>query len=283
MAHPLTWLDVCTATPMTGNGLAVVHDADDLDEATMNAFARETDLSETTFVQTASVDGADYRNRIWMPGSELDFAGHPSLGTAVAVAHRRGEREAAYVQQTPAGLQPIDVRFDGDVAYASMLQGPARFGAEVDAAEALAAVGLGAADADPDVPCQVVSTGQPHLMALLRDRDALARARPDADRLAALSERSGITVLYAAVRERGDAVRARGFFVQDGLAREDPATGSAAGPLLAHLHARAGATRARIAQGVEMGRASEIDCTIEGDRIRVGGSVVILATGQLAF
>ena len=90
MAHALTWLDVFTDRPLTGNGLAVVHDADGLDDATMLAFARETRLSETTFVQTATEAGADYRNRIWMTQRELPFAGHPSLGTAVAVARARG-------------------------------------------------------------------------------------------------------------------------------------------------------------------------------------------------
>ena len=92
-----------TATPLAGNGLAVVHDADALDDVTMLAFARETRLSETTFVQRAQVAGADYRNRIWYMPGELPFAGHPSLGTAVAVAHRAGELRARYVQQTPAG------------------------------------------------------------------------------------------------------------------------------------------------------------------------------------
>src|ERR687890_2733237 len=107
MARALTWLDVFTARPLTGNGLAVVHDADAVDDATMIAFARETRLSETTFVQTATEDGADYRNRFCMMSGELDFAGHPSLGTAVAVAIARGEERVSYVQQTRAGLQPI--------------------------------------------------------------------------------------------------------------------------------------------------------------------------------
>jgi trans-2,3-dihydro-3-hydroxyanthranilate isomerase len=283
VARPLTWLDVFTSTPMTGNGLAVVHDADDLDEATMLAFARETDLSETTFVQTATEPGADYRNRIFTPGGELDFAGHPSLGTAVAVAHARGERDVRYVQQTRAGLHPIEVRLDGELADATMLQGPVSAGALVDAADALGAAGLEAADADPDVPCQVVSTGQPHLMAPVRDAAALARARPDAARLDTLQREAGCLVLYLAARDGREAVRARGFFLVDGVVREDPATGSAAGPLMAHLHAHTGATSIHIAQGVEMGRPSEIDCAVDGELIRVGGSVVVLAAGQLAL
>ena len=148
-ARALTWLDVFTSTPLTGNQLAVVHDADGLDDATMLAFARETRLSETTFVQSPDAAGADYRNRIFMTRGELPFAGHPSLGTAVAVARARGEREASYVQQTPAGLQPIDVELGaGDVARASMLQEPMTLGAVLDPADVLGVVGLRAEDAD---------------------------------------------------------------------------------------------------------------------------------------
>ena len=106
MAHALTWLDVFTDRPLTGNGLAVVHDADGVGDGAMLAFARETRLSETSFVQSATEAGADYRNRIWMMQGELPFAGHPSLGTAVAVARARGDHSVTYTQQTGAGLQP---------------------------------------------------------------------------------------------------------------------------------------------------------------------------------
>src|SRR4051794_36713267 len=98
----------------------------------MAAFARETRLSETTFVQSATEDGADYRNRIWTASAEVPFAGHPSLGTAVAVAEARGKSEALYVQQTGAGMQPIEARRADGAWRASMLQNPATFGAEVD-------------------------------------------------------------------------------------------------------------------------------------------------------
>src|SRR5688500_18495084 len=98
----------------------------------MLAFAGETRLSETTFVQAATEPGADYRNRIFMPRGEVPFAGHPSLGTAVAVARAQGKTEASYVQQTQAGLQPIDVELDGSHARASMLQEPAVMGEELD-------------------------------------------------------------------------------------------------------------------------------------------------------
>ena len=90
-ARRYTLLDVFTSTRLQGNPLAVVHDADGVPDAVMHAFARETRLSETSFVQTPTVAGADYRNRIWMMSGEVPFAGHPSLGVAAAVARERGE------------------------------------------------------------------------------------------------------------------------------------------------------------------------------------------------
>src|SRR5215211_6696518 len=238
MARAVTWLDVFTARPLTGNGLAVVHDADGLDDETMLGFARETRLSETSFVQTATEADADYRNRIWMTTGELDFAGHPSLGVAVAVARARGEREARYVQQTRPGLQPIDVELGDAVARASMLQEPAVLGAEVE----------------------------PGVAAL---RELLGPL--------------GCTCAYLAFCEpEREAARARSFFVDIAGVTEDPATGSAAGPLMAYLHARAGAARLTIEQGVEMGRPSRLECEA-GERVRVGGEAVVVLEGTLAL
>jgi trans-2,3-dihydro-3-hydroxyanthranilate isomerase len=282
MGHRLAWLDVFTSRALLGNGLAVVHDADDLDDATMLAFARETRLSETTFVQSASEDGADYRNRIWMTQGELPMAGHPSLGTAVAVAHARGDREARYVQQTGAGLQPVEVAFGEErVASAAMLQEPAVFGEEVDPGEALGALGLDAADAHPELPPQLVSTGLLQLLVPVAEAAALDRARPDPARLHALLQRTGTTVAYLAFHDapRGRAL-ARSFFPEDGAVAEDPGTGSAAGPLCAYLHARTGAERVDVEQGVAMGRPCLIRCEA-GERVRVAGDVTIVAVGEL--
>ena len=280
--YRLTWLDVCTRERLTGNQLAVVHDADGLDDATMAAFARETRLSETTFVQAATADGADYRNRIFMMSGELPFAGHPSLGTAVAVALARGETTASYVQQTPAGLQPIDVEvLDDGLASASMLQEPATFGDELDPARVAAAVRIDAADLDAGLPPQVVSTGQPHVLAPVAP-GTLARTRPDPDALAALLDATGTVVVYLAELDLdGRAARCRSFFMDPDGPTEDPATGSAAGPLLAYLHERRGLDRLDIVQAVEMGRRSEMTCTVEGDRVRVGGGAVVVATGTV--
>jgi trans-2,3-dihydro-3-hydroxyanthranilate isomerase len=284
--HRYTLLDVFTATPLEGNGLAVVHDADDLDDATMLAFARETRLSETTFVQRPAATGADYRNRIWTVELELPFAGHPSLGTAVAVARAAGAKGTVrYVQQTGAGLQPVEVTLEdgGERAYASMLQEPAVHGPEVDPAAALAALGLAPADGDPALPPQIVSTGLAQLILPLRDRDAAARATPDYGALRALLQHYGAVTLYAAACEP-DADRAHAHarsFTFSAEIGEDPATGSAAGPLCAYLHARTGSPRVTIAQGVEMGRPSRLDAAIEDDRVRVGGDVAVIVDGTL--
>jgi trans-2,3-dihydro-3-hydroxyanthranilate isomerase len=278
----VTWLDVFTATPLAGNALAVVQDADGLDDAAMLRFARETRLSETTFVQAPTRDGADYRNRIWMMSGELPFAGHPSLGTAVAVAYARREREARYVQETGAGLQPLEVELAGRHARASMLQEPAVFGAELDPAEALAPLGLQASDAHPDLPSQVVSTGVRQLIVPVRDARVLERLAPEREPLRALLDAHGaITVYLAACDPAAGTASARAYFPDLGAVGEDPATGSAAGPLCAYLQRRTGASRVRIEQGVAMGRPSVLECSMEGDRVRVGGDVVVVVEGSL--
>jgi trans-2,3-dihydro-3-hydroxyanthranilate isomerase len=283
-AHRYTLLDVFTATPLVGNALAVVHDADELDEPTMLAFARETRLSETTFVQRAHVAGADYRNRIWTVERELPFAGHPSLGTAVAVAraeHGPGPREVRCVQQTGAGLQPIDVRLEGaHRAYAAMLQEPAVHGPELPRAAVMDAIGLTPEHADRALPPQLVGSGLTQLILPLRDLDALARARPDWPALERLLAAHGATVLYAAVCDPA-AGRARTRAFVSAAVGEDPATGSAAGPLCAYLAVRAGCSAVTIEQGIEMGRPSRLEAAMEGERPRVGGDVVVVADGTL--
>jgi trans-2,3-dihydro-3-hydroxyanthranilate isomerase len=273
-SHPYTLLDVFTDRPLTGNGLAVVHDADDVDDATMLAFAKETRLVETTFVQSSDV--ADYRNRIWTPAEEIPFAGHPSLGTAVAVALERGDVYVEYRQQTHAGIQPVRVSRDGGRARASVLQEPARFGDEVDPAVVTAAIGLLPEDAHPSLPPQHVTTGLATLIAPLVDADAVSRARKNQAAVAALAD--GTFNLYVCA-PLGQTARARSFPSE--LEGEDPATGSAAGPLLAYLHERTGVDRVEVVQGVEMGRPSRLLAQMERGRVRVGGDVVVLVTGSL--
>jgi len=277
-ARPYTLLDVFTDRPLAGNGLAVVHDADDLSDDAMLAFARETRLSETSFVQRA--DGAaDYRHRIFTMGGEIPFAGHPSLGTAVAVARARGETSVRLVQRTQPGDQAIDVELDGLRASVSMLQEPPQFGPELDPDDVLGLVGLDGSEADPALPCQVVSTGVPQVIACVGDAAALRRVLPAYDRIGRLlTEHDAITLYLAAVDPEAGTARARSF-MRSAEMGEDPATGSSVGPLCAHVAARTGARRLVIEQGIEMGRPSRLVAEVDGDTVRVGGDAVILAEG----
>ena len=277
-----TLLDVFTSTRLQGNPLAVVHDADGLSETVMHAFARETRLSETSFVQTATVAGADYRNRIWMMSGEVPFAGHPSLGVAAAVARARGEASVSYVQQTQAGLQPIDVELAGGAIHASMLQEPVTFGPELDPSDVLGAVGLSYDDAHPELPCQAVSTGAFHVLAPVRDVALLSGLWPDYDRISSLLApyAGGLCLYVTAIDTETATARARSFATRAEMG-EDPATGSAAGPLCAYLAQRTGLQGVTVSQGVEMGRASRLVTQVEGDRVRVGGDAVVVADGTV--
>jgi trans-2,3-dihydro-3-hydroxyanthranilate isomerase len=280
-ARRYTLLDVFTSTRLQGNPLAVVHDADGLPDAVMHGFARETKLSETCYVQSPTVAGADYRNRIWMMGGEIPFAGHPSLGVAAAVARAQGESSVTYTQESGAGLQPIEVEADGGVVHVSMLQEPAVFGPELDPVDVLGAVGLSEDEAHPELPCQAISTGLWHVIAPVRDAGVLAGVWPDYDRIAGvLAPFSGVCLYLAAVEPDAGTARARSFFgrAEQG---EDPATGSAAGPLCAYLEQRTATLRVTVAQGVEIGRASRLVAQVEGDRVRVGGDAVVVADGSV--
>jgi trans-2,3-dihydro-3-hydroxyanthranilate isomerase len=288
MNHRITWLDVFAERPLAGNGLAVVENADDVADEVMLAFARETDLAETTFVQSPQADDADYRNRIFTIAMEVPFAGHPSLGTAVAVARWRGLEEASFVQETQAGLQPIEVRSEPERWRAEMVQNEPEFGTELDAATVLAAVGLDSADAHPDLAPQVVSTGLPAAIIPVANAEAVARAAPDFAAIdAALADaqpRAGETpnfYLAWADPEAGEA-RARMFatLVAGG---EDAATGSAAGPLAAYLAEHTGRERIVIRQGEEMGRPSVLEVEIVDGRPRVGGGVIPVIDGEVSL
>ena len=283
MTHRISWLDVFAERPLAGNGLAVVDSADDVSEQAMLALAKETRLSETTFVQSARAEGADYRNRIWDPHEELPFAGHPSLGTAVAVARWRGLDRANFVQETVAGLQPIDVEEQNVGWSASMLQNEAEFGPELEGDAVMAAVGLRPEDAHPELPPQVVSTGMPHVMAPVAEHEVLTRALPDYSTIYELSEPHGSMVIYLVWCEpdRGEA-RARSF-TRTAEMGEDPATGSAAGPLGAYLSERTGCERVVIRQGEEMGRPSVLEVEMEDGRPRVAGGVIPVFDGEVSL
>ena len=288
MAHRIAWLDVFAERPLAGNPLAVVDDGDGIAGEAMLALAKEMNLSETTFTQTPDAEGADYRNRIFTIKREIPFAGHPSLGTAVAVARWRGLEEASFVQQTQAGLQPIEVRADGDRWRAEMVQNAAEFGTELDTEAVMHAVGLSSAEAHQDLSSQVVSTGLPTAIVPLSEADSLARAHPDFDAvdraLQGAEPRAGETPNFYLVWIDLQAGQARARMFSTGSpGGEDPATGSAAGTLGAYLAEYGGVEQLVIRQGEEMGRPSVLEVEMVEGRPRVAGGVIPVIDGEVSL
>jgi trans-2,3-dihydro-3-hydroxyanthranilate isomerase len=277
-------VDVFTDVPFAGNQLCVVPEhSDDLDGATMQVLAREIGFSETTFVSSA--EPAGYQMRIFTPDAELPFAGHPTLGTAFVLA-TEGRVGTSVLQTTTAGDVPVEV--DLGAGTALMHQLPPVFGEMFsDADLAAVAAGLHSEDLAEGLPIQPVGTGLRSLMVPVKDETALRRAERDGRACARLAEAAGADTLYFfAVRGVGE-VMARMFDPGIGIG-EDPATGSAAGPLGAYLAANelAGAAdgvRVTIAQGEMVNRPSFLRVVVarEGDgwSVKVGGGVQIVGEG----
>ena len=272
-------VDVFTAQPFGGNPLAVVFGADELSTAQLQALAREFNLSETVFPMPSTTPEADYRLRIFTPGSEIPFAGHPSVGAAW-VMHALGRVGAGrVVQECGAGLLPLDVGPNRVV----LTGGEPVVGEPVDTATVLAAVGLEPADA-VGTPARWCSTGLVFAFLHVHD-DAMTRAAPDLTALARLGN-AGVSVFSYEAGRAHVRVFAAGVGVP-----EDPATGSAGlalGVWLvdAGLLPGDGESSYLIEQGLEMGRPSRLECTVvaEGGRAqtcRVAGSVVPVAQGRI--
>jgi trans-2,3-dihydro-3-hydroxyanthranilate isomerase len=289
--------DVFTDTRFGGNQLAVLPDAEGLSDAGMLQIAREFNYSETTFVLPAR-DGHDRRVRIFTPGGEVPFAGHPNIGTAFVLAKMGafGGLEEPYeaVFEEQAGLVPVAVhRREGERIWCELTAPQRLTVGEVVPVQSVAAA---ACLADDDILTtahapQVASVGLPFVLAELSGRDALARARPDIsvfESLLAAGMEAPMLHLYVRTSDGFD-IRARMFSPLDGIP-EDAATGSAncalAG-LLAHLDAAAEADLSwRIAQGVEMGRPSVLEARAEKrggavERVWIGGESVLVGEGSI--
>jgi PhzF family phenazine biosynthesis protein len=288
---PFSFVDVFASQPLTGNPLPVIPDADALDEAQMRAVAREFNQSETTFLLRPSLPGATVRLRSFTPaGAEVGGAGHNALGAWVWLeAAGRLDRDESLTQELAGRVLPVEViRQAGKPAEVWLDQAPPQFGATVgDRPELAAGLGLAEPDLAAGKPAQVVSTGAAHLLVPARDRTAVDRAAPDPARLAALLRGAGGEGCYLYSLDpvsAGAVAYARFFNPTVGIA-EDPATGSAAGPLAARL-AAAGRIPSQatvvIEQGHALGRPSRIQVAVSARRVRVGGSGLVVADGTLA-
>ena len=282
MRIPFRLVDVFTERPLAGNQLCVVAEPfAGLEPPTMQAVASEIGFSETTFV--TSFGGDRYAMRIFTPDQELPFAGHPTLGTAFVMVSE-GRVSSPATQTVPIGEIPVEV--DVERGFARMRQLRAEFGSEFADRGLLAeAVGLSVDELHPGLPAQVVSTGLPPLIVPIRDPDALRRAvrRPEVVRR--VIERSGGEELYLFAIGDDGGVTSR--FFDAGAIGEDPATGSAAGPLGAYLAKRGLAGmpgEVLVRQGEQVGRPSELHVEAEPDgesfRIHVSGGVRVIGRGE---
>jgi trans-2,3-dihydro-3-hydroxyanthranilate isomerase len=290
-------VDVFTDRVFGGNPLAVFPDGAGLTDGEMQAIAREMNLSETTFVLPATRPGCDVKVRIFTPGVELPFAGHPTIGTTYVLSTLGRLRDGALDVVLEEGVGPVPVRIEGDLSnptFIWMKHPTATFGPPLaDRAAVASALGLTEMDLLPDKPIQEGSTGLPFLYVPLRDSKTVDRAQLDDEALLAIDGigEAGGAFIFAPDLETGtNHVYSRLLGTRAIGVSEDPATGSASGPLGAYL-VREGIVEAAdevkivSQQGTKMGRQSwvHIRLTKAGDDwdIEVGGSTVPVLTGEL--
>ncbi|HWG21436.1 MAG TPA: PhzF family phenazine biosynthesis protein [Terracidiphilus sp.] len=290
---PFVFVDVFSDRPLEGNPLAVVPDADAIDEPTMRRIAREFNQSETTFLLKPAEAAADWHLRSFTAaGHEVTGAGHNALGAwwwlAVSGRLQLHDSTTEFRQKIASQVLPLQVvSSGGSVRSIVMQQSPPEFGETVRDARALAdALGLEAEELLPEGrAAQVVSTGAAHLLIPVRDRSAIERAKPDAARLLSVLRASGGEGAYLFCRDvarAGSAAHARFFNPTMGIS-EDAATGTAAGPLGAWL-VKEGLVRAsviRIEQGFTMGRPSLIEIKVGSGGVSISGRGCVSIEGTL--
>lgn len=285
-------LDVFTDQTLTGNALAVCLDGRGLTSDQMQAIARETNLSETTFIlpgDAATDKEKGVRVRIFTVQEELPFAGHPTLGTAYVLHRQTGAADV----RLELNVGTVPVRFeqiDGQPVFGEMTQNNPNFGQTHPAATIAPFTNLSVDDFDDSYPIQNVSTGLTFTIAPVRSLEKLRGLRVDVNRLNEYLARNGGRFMYFVSRETvdpGARLHARMFFYNG----EDPATGSAAGCCASWMVANGVAAsdeRVLIEQGVEMHRPSRIFvCAEKRDNqvinVRVGGNCVEVLRGELTL
>jgi len=296
--YRLRTVDVFTERALAGNPLAVVLGGDDLSGETMQAIARETNLSETTFVLRAKRGGTAWV-RIFTPHAELPFAGHPTIGTAWVLLDEGAVPEPAsgLTLEEEIGLVAVRVERNPTGLVLWMTHPPVQFGEVVEErAQIASALGLSGGQLDSNIPMQVASTGAPFLYVALNDARAVDAASASGERLATILAPYGLPPVFVFAPQDSHRLYSR-MFGQHSVTQivEDPATGSASGPLGAFavrygLVPRAASIEIVSEQGTKMGRQSFVHIKLayaDGDGIpaliEVGGSVVPVQTGTLSI
>jgi len=287
-------VDVFTQAPFQGNPLAVVMNTCGLSTEAMQAIAREFNLSETTFVERRApeIERAEgVRVRIFTTQEELNFAGHPTLGTASVLKLHAAETVAGDTVALALNAGRIPVRFEGAGLNGTMVQRDPEFGEILNRKEVAGLLGLGIDDLDSELDPQIVSTGTAFAIVVLRSVEALARLRVHQQAATEYLRARAARWFYVLARDEGTgldprlAFRARMQF----YGGEDPATGSAAGCAIGYLvkHKAADSNAlVHVRQGVEMGRPSDLylsACAVDSNvtDVRVGGSTVPVANGWI--
>jgi trans-2,3-dihydro-3-hydroxyanthranilate isomerase len=278
--------DVFTDVAFAGNQLAVFPETV-LGDATMQQIARELNLAETVFVNRS--DDAAARLRIFTPRAEVDFAGHPTIGTAIALVDHLSwiaPDRSSFVLRERVGDVPIAIERTAPTK-AWLTMPPVALGEKIPSAAAAAVLDLSAADVRNDIPCQFASAGNPFLYVPLVSQEAVDRAVCEEAALRKLVPSNPATAVYL-FAQTADGAYARMFGPALGVP-EDPATGSATGPLYTYLAAYGLLPRKERfvnEQGVAMGRRSVlyVRLTWAGESLRtveVGGSALLVGEGTL--
>jgi len=287
-------VDVFTEKPLEGNQLAVVFEADNLSDEQMLAITREFNYSETTFVLPPRNNKAAWRLRSFTLAEEVFGAGHQTLGAWWAIAEnnlvdlRAGEN--VVYQEIGDEIFSLEIYVEsGKPQRILMTQSKPVFGEKFrDKAMIAAAVGLDESDFFVEsLEPQAVSTGAFHFLAPVKNIEALKRVQVDAAELIELARPLGCHGCYLYTLDTVDknsAAHARAFFPGVGMNSEDPATGTAAGPLAALLVSKGILPEGKtliVEQGYEINRPSRIEVSVNGDEIKVGGKCVIVGEGSL--
>ena len=271
--HSFAILDVFTDTALSGNQLGVFPDGAEIDESHYQPLAKELGFSETVFVLPS--EDATARVRIFTPTTELPFAGHPVLGTAIYLGARAGSESVSL--KTDVGTIPLTIE---GASVGRMKQPVPEWSPVSESSELLAALGV----RESVLPVEEYALGPRPIFVTLDSPEAVARLRPDLERLAPFPN------AISCIAADGDHWKARVFAPALGMA-EDAATGSAAGPMAMHLarHGRVGfGEEIEIHQGVEIGRPSVLFATAFGtadavESIEVKGGAVVVAEGRFTL
>jgi PhzF family phenazine biosynthesis protein len=267
-------VDVFSAEPLLGNPVAVVHDADGVSDEQMAAFARWTNLSETTFLLTPTTPGADYRLRIWTPGGELPFAGHPTLGSAHAWLEAGGvpSSEEAVVQECGAGL--VRVRRGDTLAFAAP---PLTRSGPVDEADLIRIAEVLGIDRSDIVDSAWIDNGPGWVGVLLGDAETVLALEPDFGSFGDLE--------IGVVGPSADgpvAVEVRAFCPGYGMP-EDPVTGSLNAGIGQWLAGSRLPSSYVAGQGIALGRRGRVHVETEGDTVWVGGETTTTIRGEVGL